>query len=136
MENQSGLFEVRITEEGKKHIRKISRVTYAMLGIVILVSCATIYLQSYILVQLPQPGQPLIVRISPYISIGLSIVAMVSNFYYLRFANILLREIEAKNEPGANAAFAVLWKGILVFLIALIMQASQLVLTFIFLHPW
>ena len=134
MQNESGLFEIRITEHGKKFIRRFVAISYTILVLIFFESAISIYWGIRLLVTRPPATedyseftQTTYDVVYPYISILSSLVAIVSNFYYIRFPRVLLRNIELNDEVGANRAFSLLFRGALIFLIWLILNTASII---------
>jgi hypothetical protein len=126
MQQESGLFEIRLNDQGKKFIQKFVGISYTILVLVIFGSATSIYWNIRMLVirrsgstasEIPITTYETII---PYCSIFFSIIAVFSNFYYVRFPRVLLRKIELNDEVGVNQAFGLLFKGALIFLFWLI----------------
>ena len=133
-QEEPGLFEVRFTEQGKKFIRKFAAISYFILTMVIFQAGVNIYWNIKALTmraeaeaanKLVMPG--LYFKLMPYISILIALGTVVSNIYYLRFPNALLRCMETNDELGANKTFDTLYKGAFVFLILLLINTATMV---------
>lgn len=134
MQNESGLFEIRLTEDGKKFIRKFVAISYTLMVLVVFESVYAIYLNVRVLVtrypvMSDSPGFTLTTYdlIMPYFSIVSSMMGIVSNIYYTRFPRVLLRSIELNDEFGANRAFSLLFKGGLIFLVWLLLNTAGII---------
>lgn len=134
MQEESGLFEIRFNEQGKKFIRKFVAISYTILVLVVFESVISIYwtismLATRTSAMTDSPGftTTLYNTIYPYISIFLSLIALISNFYYVRFPRVLLRCIELNDEFGANKAFGLLFKGAMIFLLWLVLDTAVLI---------
>lgn len=66
-------------------------------------------------------------HIVPYLSMTSALMAIVSNFYYLRFPRVLLHCLEVNDEFGTNQAFRLLFRGAFIFLCWLILISSSLI---------
>ena len=138
MQNEPGLFEIRLTEHGKKFIRKFVAISYTILVLIFFESAISIYWGIRLLVtrpfataDYPEFAQTTYDEVYPYVSILLSLMSIVSNFYYIRFPRVLLRSIELNDELGANRAFNLLFKGALIFLIWLLMSTASIIWSFL-----
>lgn len=133
MQNESDLFEIRINEQGKKFIRRFVAISYTIMVLVFFESAISIYWTIRILVTKPADVAyseyltTLYDRVYPYLSILFSLMAVVSNFYYIRFPRVLLRSIELNDESGANRAFNLLFKGALIFLLWLLLVTANMI---------
>jgi hypothetical protein len=133
MQKESDLFEVRVNEQGKKFIRKFVAISYTILVLVLFESAISIYWSIRMLVTKPAAtGYPGFESTSydtayPYVSILLTLMAVVSNFYYIRFPRVLLRNIELNDEFGTNQAFSLLFKGALIFLLSLLLSTASMI---------
>src|SRR5690606_31929275 len=100
------LFEIRLTEPGKKFIRKFVAISYTIMVLVLFESAISIYWNiKMAIMQFGTTGVSNLGfiprtydRVFPYLSILFSLLAIVSNFYYVRFPRVLLRNIELNNE--------------------------------------
>jgi hypothetical protein len=133
-QEESDLFQVRLNEQGKNFIRKFAAISYTMMVLVFFGSVVTIYWDIKILVMRTSltTGYPGYTRkfydmAYPYISMIFSLLALISNFYYLRFPRALLRSIKINDEFGANQSFKLLFKGALIFLLWLFLNSCTLI---------
>jgi hypothetical protein len=134
MQEESGLFQVRINDQGKKFIRKFAAISYTMLVMVVFQACVSIYwgvrMLTHTAVSLATYSRlhpTLYDKVYPYISILFSILGLVANVYYLRFPGVLLHSMEIGDEYGANKAFGMLYKGVLVFLFYLLISSLMMI---------
>jgi hypothetical protein len=133
-EEESGLFQVKFTEQGKKFISRFAALSYAMLVLVLFGYGTVIYLNIQTLItRTSEPGVPgpLYNEIFPYLYIFFSVLGIIANVYYLRFPRVLLRSIKINDEWGANNAFNLLFKGALFFLVYLLLNTGFLIWTII-----
>jgi hypothetical protein len=134
MQEDSGLFQVRLTEQGKKFIRKFAAISYTMLVLVVFEAAVSIYWNVRIL-EMRMTGatdysgytKSFYDKIYPYLGISFSILAVVSNIYYLRFPRVLLHSIKINDEWGANRSFSILFKGAVIFLCYLLLNTGSLI---------
>jgi hypothetical protein len=133
MEEQS-LFQVRFTDEGKKYIRKFAAISYSILVLVVLMNVSIFYWSIKAISARSAAGNiydqmstGLYFRLMPYIMMVLSLLSLLGNIYYIRFPQELLRCLEANDEPGANKAFAVLFKGAVIFLVWLLLDMVTII---------
>lgn len=137
MQQETGLFEIRINEQGRKFIRKFARISYTIMGLVIFDSAISIYWHAKLLINrssestVSQGAAGIYELIIPYYAIGSSLIALISNFYYLRFPGILLRKIELNDEIGANRAFGILFRAAMIFLVWLLFSTVITVWSFL-----
>ncbi len=137
MQQESGLFEVRFNEEGKKYIRRFVSISYTLLVLVIFECAISIYwnikflIASHSIVDAEAITPAYADIISVCVSISFSLIAIVSNLFYIRFPRVLLRKIELNDEQGANRAFSLLFKGAFIFLIWLFLSTVSTIWTLI-----
>ncbi len=137
MQKESDLFGIRLNERGKKFIRKFVAISYTIMVLVFFEAAISIYWYIRILATKPvaadYPGFTATAYdiINPYVSILFSLMAVVSNFYYIRFPRVLLRSIELNDEFGVNQAFSLLFKGALIFLIWLLLTTVNMIWGFV-----
>jgi len=126
---ESGLFQVRFTEEGKKFIRKFAAISYFILFLVFVENCVTIYWNLNSLTTSTYDAAVLnktYFRVMPYILILSSLLSLAGNIYYVRFPRVLLKCIEANDKYGANRAFRTLFRGAAIFLIWLLIATGMI----------
>lgn len=122
---ESDILQVRFTEEGKKYIRKFVSISYVLFCLVFITSGISIYLgikfiiKTYEFDQIIRNGREI-----TFFNIGLQIIALVSNVFYLRFPIRLLKCLDAHDESGANRSFALLLKAGIVYLIFLFLSLA------------
>jgi len=129
-QEESGLFEIRLTEDGKKFVRKLVAISYGIQVLVIFQSAVSIYwsIRIFIMQNDYQRFYTTVYdKIFPYLSIVLALLSLVSNMYYIRFPRQLLRSIELNDEFGANRAFKIFFSGALIFLSWLLINAASLI---------
>src|SRR5438552_3738337 len=117
-QEDSGLFQVRLTEEGKNYIRKFAVISYSMMVLVLFVSSVSVYWSIRSIVRMNNsdyPGFPLTLydKIFPYVTLVFAFLSLASNYLYLRFPRELSNSITLKDEYGANRSFRLLFRGAL-----------------------
>lgn len=131
MNEETGLFEVKFTEQGKKFIRKFVAISYTIFVLVLFSTTVSIIWSITTLThRIPMEANDSVSiydAIYPYTSILFSLIALTSNFYYVRFPRVLLRCIELNDEFGANRAFGLLFRGAMIFLVWLILDTIFLI---------
>lgn len=132
IQEESGLFQVRFTEEGKKYIRKFAAISYVLLVLVLFENGINIYWNVKSLMTRSSDtvtgyGNGFYYTIMPYILIISSFFSVASNVYYLRFPRVLSRSLDANDEWGANKAFGILFKGAAIFLLWLLLGTATLI---------
>lgn len=125
---ESDLFQVRFTDQGKKFIQKFVAISYTMLMLVIFEFGISIYLNIKTLT-MDQSGLKLTSYeiVSPYVYIFLSVLGIVSNVYYLKFPRMLFNSLKINDEVGANRAFKILFKGTLIFFLGLLLGSADMI---------
>lgn len=115
MNEETVLFEVKFTEQGKKFIRKFVAISYTIFVLVLFSTTVSIIWSITTLThRIPMEAKDSVSiydAIYPYTTILFSLIALTSNFYYVRFPRVLLRCIELNDEFGANRAFGLLFRG-------------------------
>jgi hypothetical protein len=128
MQGESDIFQIRLNEEGKKFIRKFASISYTMMVLVLFGSVISIFWNIKMLIKGNASFETsLYNKIYPYVNLLAAVLAIASNFYYLRFPQALLRSIKNNDEFGANKAFKLLFRGALIFLSWLIVSSGQIV---------
>lgn len=132
-QEESGIFQVRLTEDGKRYIRKFAAISYALLVLVILQaiiggywSVRMILRTATTLDSLSGYKLTLYDKVYPYFSIIFSIAGVVSNIYYLKFPRALLRSIDINDEYGANKAFGLVFRGAVIYLFYLSLAMAMM----------
>ena len=129
-QEESGLFEIRLTEDGKKFIRKLVAISYGIQVLVIFQSAVSFYWSIRIFTMQNDYERfynTAYDKIFPYLSIVLAVLNLMYNMYFVRFPRQLQRSIEAKDEFGANQAFKILFRGALVFLSWLLINSASII---------
>jgi predicted small integral membrane protein len=133
-QEETGLFQVRFTDEGKKFIRKFVALSYTIIVLIIFECAILIYWEIRILATGGNERSSVLGftptlydRIYPYISLSFSVLSVISNIYYVRFPQALLRSLDINDESGANRAFSLLFRGALVYLLWLILGTANLI---------
>ena len=134
IQEEPGLFQVRLNEEGKKYIRKFAAISYTMLVVVIFQAGISVYWSIRMLARtavslgsLAGYRPTLYDKVYPYFSIFFSIAGVVSNIYYLKFPRVLLHSMEISDEYGANQAFGLLFRGALIFFFYLVISLAMMI---------
>jgi len=128
--NQNELFDIRINEDGKKWIARFEQISYTMLVLVLFEAAISLFVGLRALIYYRSVFAGIYGVIYPYTSILFALLALVSNFYYLRFPRQLLRSIKIGDEYGANQAFKTLLRAGWLFLIYLILSSITILLSF------
>jgi hypothetical protein len=137
MPEESGLFQITITEAGKKYIRKFVVITPILLVCVFIEAGASVYWNVKTIANANRTAanigfmDSLYNRAIPYILLLTTLISIVSNIYYLRFPRILLRSIETNDEPGANKSFNILFKGAFIFLVWMLIVTATTIWSFL-----
>jgi hypothetical protein len=133
MEEQS-IFQVRFTDEGKKYLRKFAAISYFILVLVVLTNVSIFYWSIKAIAArsatsdlYDQMASGLYFRLMPYIMMALALFSFIGNIYIIRFPQELLRCLETNDEVGANKAFAVLFKGAVIFLLWLLFNMATII---------
>ncbi|MFI5132140.1 MAG: hypothetical protein ACHQFX_19200 [Chitinophagales bacterium] len=133
-QEESTLFQVRLNDQGKKYIRKFAAISYTMLVLVIFGAVVVVYWDIKMLLTrasmataYPEYGRSLYYIAYPYISMAFSVLAVISNIYYLRFPRALLRSIKINDEYGANQSFKLLFRSAMLFLFWLLLNSSTII---------
>lgn len=134
MQEETSLFEIRFTEQGKKFICKFVAISYTIFVLVLFEAAISIFWIVNMLIKRNVEtesslgfGNTYYDNIYPYISVLISLMAVVSNFYYIRFPRVLLRSIELNDEDGANRSFGLLFKGAMIFLVWMLIITANMV---------
>jgi hypothetical protein len=125
---EPSLFQLRFTEEGKDFIRKFAAISYVIITLVIIHSAIIIYWDIKILfLRTGLISIRTYDKAIPYLSLLMSVLAIISNIYYTNFPRQLLRSIKMDDEAGANRAFRTLFIAAVIFLIYLFFNSLLLV---------
>ena len=134
MQEESGLFQVRLNEQGKKFIRKFAAISYTILVLVIFENGVSIYWNIKRLItrmsNIPErSGYTLTFyeSVYPYVLILFSLLVVISNIYYTRFPQVLYRSMKINDEHGANQAFGLLFRSAVIFLITAMFSTITLI---------
>ena len=129
-QEESGLFEIRLTEDGKKFIRKLVTISYGIQVLVIFQSAVSIYWSIRIFIMqndYERLYNTMYDKIFPYLAIVLAVLNLIYNMYFVRFPRQLQWSIEANDELGANRAFRILFRGALIFLSWLLINSASII---------
>ena len=137
MQEEPGLFQVIITEAGKKYIKKFAAISLIILVLSIFENGVTIYWNvKTIIARTNRTGayvgysDTFYFRTIPYILTVSAILLIISNIYFIRFPRELLRSINTNNEPEANRSFGTLYKGACILLVWLIISSVTIIWSF------
>jgi hypothetical protein len=132
--NDSNLFQVRFTDEGRKFIRRFAAISYTIFALVTIDGVIQLIF-AYRTFEMNKGVGFNWSTISGYSPFVIVPAALVSNVYYCRFPRLLIRRIEQNDEAGANRAFRVLATGAVIFLVYLALSTLLMAWSLkIFLH--
>ncbi len=136
-QRDSALFEVKITDVGRKYINRYAALSYTILTLVILNTIISSAWNGWQIVQqFKLEESPLYSptfsynNVYPYISIFINFLVLLANIYFLRFPRRLKRSIELNDTERANNAFKILFQGAVLFLITLVITVADILLGF------
>ena len=131
IQEESGLFQVRLNEEGKSFIRRFVAISYSIQVLVFFIAIVNIYWNIKMIIMrinIPQgPFDSPYFRAVPYLSTVASFGILIANLYYLSFPRALYRSLKLNDEFGANQSFRVLLRGAYLFLGVLLVNALTLI---------
>ncbi len=137
-QQESNLFEVKITETGKRYINRYAALSYTILVFVIFhTAILSIWNGWQIVQQFKMEVSPLYPEASfynkvyPYISLLLNFLVLIANVYFLRFPRQLKKSIELNDTESANAAFRILFQGAILFLVSIIITVADILYGFL-----
>lgn len=136
-QEESELFQITITEAGKKQIRKFAAISLIILLFGFFVNGVTIYWNVKALIARANRTGAYIgytdssyYRFIPYILIGAAILLIISYIFYIRFPRELLNSINTNNEFGANKSFGTLLKAACLLLVYLVISTATIIWSF------
>lgn len=141
MTEETGLFHIRFTEKGKQVVKRMANLSVFIMGLVFFVMVVNIYFQVKQLLRQTYPDSPMVsepslyFRIIPWVTMVMSVLTLVSNFYYAKFPRQLNRCLENNDEAGANNTFQSLLKGMQLFSVLLLLDMADLVLLLFYDNP-
>jgi hypothetical protein len=133
-QEESGLFQIRLNEEGKKYIRKFAALSYTMIVLVFFQTGIAVYWSVRMIIwaggglgNIEGYAPRFYDKIYPYVSIVFNIMGLIANIYYLKFPRAMLRSVNINDEHGANKAFGLLFRGALIFFFYLLLNALMMI---------
>ena len=132
-ESDNNLFEVKLDETGKKYIHKMYRlVVLALIGITI-ISLTSGILEVHRIIEYADSNVSslwsyLILRVHPVINLVIIIVNVVAITYYYKFGKGISSSIDDDNPIRFNDSFRLLYRNVVVSLVALALNIASYVI--------
>lgn len=138
MQEQPELFQITITETGKKYIQKFAAISIVIMVLVFFENCYSIYLNIKMIIgREKNPGtyrgfnDGLYWGVLPYLLSIASLFSIISNIFYTRFPRLLLRSINNKDELRANESFKTIYTGAIIFLVWMLIGTAASIWSFL-----